>query len=112
MSNREKSETMQNNKEMLDRCRASVEQKLGWGDSGQWTNADFEGLSEKILAETGVSLSTSTLKRLWGRVKYDSTPQAATLNALARFVGYDDYRDLATDYEKKRMRKRGNQGAN
>lgn len=85
---------MQIDKSLLARCRTLVEAKLGWGDSKEWSNADFEALSEKILEETGVSLSVSTLKRLWGRVKYSSKPQAATLNALAQFIGHTSYRDF------------------
>lgn len=85
---------MQIDKLLLARCRTLVEAKLGWGDSKEWSNADFEALSENILEETGVSLSVSTLKRLWGRIKYASKPQAATLNALAQFVGYASYRDF------------------
>ena len=92
---------MQYDKDLLAQCCALVEKKLSWGDSQQWTNNDFELLGEKIRAETGVSLSTSTLKRLWGRVKYDSTPQLATLNALARFAGYGTFRELAEALEKK-----------
>jgi len=74
------------------RCRRLIEQKVGWGDSDQWQNRDFELLSEQILLETGVSLSVSTLKRLWGRVRYDSVPTPTTLDTLARFVGYDSWR--------------------
>ncbi len=90
---------MQNDKVLLTHCCALIEKKLGWGESERWTNADFEVLSEKIQVETGVSLSTSTLKRLWGRVRYSSTPQAATLNALAQFAGYPSYRDFALSQE-------------
>jgi hypothetical protein len=39
-------------------------------------------------------LSVSTLKRLWGKVPYTSSPQAATLNALANFIGYPSFRDF------------------
>lgn len=74
------------------RCRRLIEQKVGWGNSEQWQNRDFEQLSEQILLETGVSLSVSTLKRLWGRVRYDSVPTPTTLDTLARFVGYDSWR--------------------
>lgn len=76
------------------RCRRLVEQKVGWGNSDHWQNRDFEQLSEQILAETGVSLSVTTLKRLWGRVRYDSTPNPTTLDTLAQFVGYDNWRTL------------------
>lgn len=91
---------MKIDKSLVAHCRALVEKKLDWGESQHWTNVDFEVLSEKILEETNTSLSTSTLKRLWGRVKYSSTPQAATLNALARFAGYSSYRDFELAHDK------------
>jgi hypothetical protein len=75
-------------------CRRLIEQKVGWGSSEHWQNRDFEQLGEQILVETGVSLSISTLKRLWGRIRYDSSPNATTLDALARFAGYDSWRVL------------------
>lgn len=80
-------------------CRRLVEQKLGWGDSSRWTSSDFETLSETIFAETTVSLSASTLKRIWGKVRYESAPQPATLNALARFAGYAGFRELEMTYK-------------
>ncbi len=94
---------MQYDKDLLAQCCTLVEKKLGWGDSQRWTNADFELLGEKIRDETGVRLSTSTLKRLWGRVKYDSIPQVTTLNALARFAGYGTFRELAEVLEEEEM---------
>ncbi|WP_192347127.1 hypothetical protein [Algoriphagus sp. Y33] len=76
----------------LKKCLALIEENLGWGDSQHWKNSDFELLSEKIFSKTGVNLSTSTLRRLWGKVKYESEPQITTLNALAKFVGFDSFR--------------------
>jgi hypothetical protein len=83
---------MNSEEEHLNRCRILIEQKLAWGNSGAWQNQDFEALSEKIFAATKVSLSSSTLKRLWGKVRYQSTPNLATLNTLAQFVGYENWR--------------------
>jgi hypothetical protein len=91
---------MQYDERLFAQCRKQIEAKLGWGDSTGWTNADFETLSERILSETGVNLSTSTLKRLWGKVKYDSVPQAATMNALARFAGYENFREFEATHKK------------
>lgn len=91
---------MQQDEHLLLLCRNLIEAKLGWGESKGWTNGDFEMLSEKILSETGVNLSTSTLKRLWGKVKYESVPQVATLNALARFAGYESFRDFELAHNK------------
>ena len=74
------------------KARLLAEQTLGWGDSGEWSDLDFEKLSQHIFEKTGTMLSITTLKRLWGRVKYDSSPNAATLNVIAKFVEFDDWR--------------------
>lgn len=76
----------------LKKCRHLIEEKLAWGSSECWQNQDFENLSERIFEETRIQLSTSTLKRLWGKIPYDSTPNLGTLNALAQFAGYDNWR--------------------
>lgn len=74
------------------KCRELIEGKLGWGKSANWQNQDFENLGEKIFEETKVLLSGSTLKRIWGKVRYESTPNLSTLNALAQFAGYENWR--------------------
>lgn len=76
----------------IRQCRQGIENRLGWGKSEQWTNQDFIRLSELIFQETGVNLSATTLKRIWGKVKYESVPQTTTLNVLAQFAGYPDWR--------------------
>ncbi|MEJ0030224.1 MAG: hypothetical protein WDO15_07580 [Bacteroidota bacterium] len=45
-------------------------------------------------------MSISTLKRIWGKVKYDNSPTAATLNALANFLGYASWRDFESEQGK------------
>ncbi len=79
--------------EALPRCLRQIEAKTGWGPGEAWSTADFERLGEQIAGETGVSLSVTTLKRVWGRVKYVSAPTETTLNALAAFAGYANWRD-------------------
>jgi len=79
---------------LKETCKRLIEEKLGWGGSGQWTNQDFDLLSEKIYEVTGVALSQTTLKRIWGKVKYDSAPTVTTLNTLAKFVGFENWRDF------------------
>ncbi|GGH22318.1 hypothetical protein ACN9ML_02200 [Dyadobacter endophyticus] len=76
----------------LQRCKAVIEDKLGWGPGDGWQTVDFENLSELVLNETGVSLSTSTLRRIWGRAEYNHLPSGTTLNTLARFAGSSDWR--------------------
>ena len=72
-------------------CLQLIEQKLGWGSSADWATQDFERLSEKIALQTGVMLSISTLKRIWGKVKYESAPTLSTLNALASFLDHENW---------------------
>jgi len=74
--------------------RELAEQVLGWDDSSNWGDYDFEKLSEQIFEKTNTQLSVSTLKRIWGKVKYDNTPTVITLNALALFLGFADWRQF------------------
>lgn len=80
--------------EVIRVCLQQIEDALAWGSSENWSNYDFEKLSEAIFEKTKVRLSTTTLKRVWGRIKYDHAPNTATLNTLARFAGYNDWRNF------------------
>ncbi|WP_211221700.1 hypothetical protein [Spirosoma panaciterrae] len=83
----------------LLRCKQLIEQKLDWGAVETWTSADFENLQQRILDETGVSLSASTLRRIWGRVDYQHLPSGTTLNTLAQFAGFADWRQFVRSQE-------------
>jgi hypothetical protein len=84
----------------ISKCRALIEEKLGWGKSSDWQNQDFENLSERIFEETKMLLSSSTLKRIWGKVRYESTPNMSTLNALSQFADYQNWRAFkASDFQ-------------
>ena len=93
---------MQLEQNQISRCIEAIEAKLGWGKGDQWTHQDFLNLSERILEETGEPLSYITLKRLWGKVTYNSLPNTNTLNTLARFVGYDSWRSFQQKQNKKK----------
>lgn len=71
-----------------------IESRWNRGAAADWNDRDFARLSEDIWQQTGYSISISTLKRTWGRVKSNSRPSAATLDVLAQFAGYEDYRDF------------------
>lgn len=57
------------------------------------TPKDFDYLSEYIYETQRQKLSATTLKRMWGYLTDNSSPRLATLNLLARFVGYADWYD-------------------
>lgn len=76
----------------LDLCKTLIEEKLGWGPSANWTTQDFEELSIRIQDSTEQVISSTTLKRLWGRVAYDNKPSRHSLDTLALFLEYDSWR--------------------
>ncbi|WP_295117439.1 hypothetical protein [uncultured Chitinophaga sp.] len=61
------------------------------GAASDWTPYDFNKLSDAIFERTDVRLSVTTLKRIFGRLKYDSAPTLSTLNTLAQFAGHADW---------------------
>jgi hypothetical protein len=76
----------------INQCLDEIEAKLGWGKREEWRNYDFEKLSAAIFEHTDVTLSVSTLRRLFGKVLYTNIPALHTLNTLAQFAGYADWR--------------------
>ena len=58
------------------------------------TPKDFMFLHEQVFARTHVMLSVTTLKRVWGYVSYDHAPSLRTLNTLAQFLGFQDYKQF------------------
>lgn len=88
------------NQELKD-CLVKIEKKLGWGKSSGWSSYDFEKLSDNIHQGTGMKLSANTLKRIWGRLNYESDPSTTTLNILAQYLGFDDWRTFITKKESK-----------
>jgi hypothetical protein len=78
----------------IRKCLDLIETQFNRGKSADWTTYDFEKLSEAILEQTGVTLSLTTLKRIWGKLPYNNIPATTTLNTLAQFSGYKDWRDF------------------
>lgn len=55
------------------------------------TPTEFNELSSQIYLKTKARISVSSIKRLWGYVKYDNFPSRTTLNILARFNDFKDW---------------------
>lgn len=86
--------TMNHDTEYLELCKKLIAEKLNWRPSEEWRNYEFTELSDKILDATGVNLSPTTLKRVFGKLKYASLPSSSTLNALAAFLGFESWMDF------------------
>ncbi|MDE7145310.1 MAG: hypothetical protein K2O30_04065 [Duncaniella sp.] len=88
---------MGDNKDFQDNIlslRREVERKA---NRAVKTPADFEFLSEAINALTHLTVSPSTLKRVWGYINdvgASYRPGNYTLRALARYVGYLEFEDF------------------
>ncbi len=81
----------------IRRCLLKIEKKLRWGTAEHWPNSKFIELSSHIGKKTGITISSSSLKRLYGRAKTykkDSRPQIETKNALAIFLDYRNWDDF------------------
>lgn len=79
---------------LIRQLKRLFEEKTGWGDSDQWNNQDFLELSVMIFDQTGIALSHVTLKRIWGKVRYESLPHTSTLNTIVQFLGYRNWREF------------------
>jgi hypothetical protein len=85
---------------LIRQVKRLYEEMTGWGDSDLWSNQDFLELSEMIFDRTGMALSHVTLKRIWGKVRYESLPHTNTLNTIVQFLGYPNWREFRVSIEK------------
>lgn len=85
----------------LQTCLELIEDQLDWPGSHEWQNGHFEQLSQKIFDKTHTKLSAVTLKRVWGKVAYDSSPSMSTLDALAGFLDFSNWIDFQESISKK-----------
>ncbi len=65
--------------------------------------ADCYRLALEIKAETGMSVSETTLKRVFGFASSVHQPSTYTLNALAEYCGFTSWEDFYTDVEQEKL---------
>lgn len=83
---------------ILDALRNDVSRRYGKRIE---TATDFSKLSETILDSKAGYISPSTLKRFWGYVRDNYTnKRQSTLDTLARYIGYDNFRHYAATIER------------
>lgn len=91
--------------EYLKYCLEKIEESLGWKPSAAWKESDFIKLSEIITQKANISISSHTLKRLFGKIKYKKyyNPQQATKDALAKFLEYSDWEAFVFSIKKEKQ---------
>ena len=78
-------------------CRA-VEQKI---QMSMLRPRDFVVLSRSIARDVGDTLSSTTLKRIWGYLSDGTRPQWSSLSVLARYVGFSSWAKFHHYYHSK-----------
>ncbi len=63
------------------------------------TSTDFDTLEASIGEVLGDTVSSATLKRIWGYVAQHPLPRISTLDLLARYTGRKDYRTLCMELQ-------------
>ena len=83
-------------KKYLEICLNEIEKKLNRGSRKEWTDPDFIELRNNIYERSEISISTHTLKRLFGKIKYKNfyNPQHATRVAIAKYLGFESWEDF------------------
>ncbi len=74
-------------------CIQQIEGCYADTQKGAWRQRELERFQRDLSDRTGVRLSLSTLKRLW-KNQFAQLPHAATLDALAQFLDYQDWHDF------------------
>lgn len=78
------------NQEIIRRIEEKFGKKLEY-------SCDCEALSEAIREETGQRIAVATLKRMTGFASQQCNPHLSTMDILARYVGYPNYKLLAKE---------------
>ena len=90
-----KQKMTQDRKRHIENLKKEVASKFG---RTLETAADFDTLSMAIQQSISETVSPSTLKRVFGYVKYNAEPSATTLSILSRYVGYAGWSDFCRDF--------------
>jgi hypothetical protein len=78
--------------ELVRACLEEIYRQNGYDDMAAPAYRDHEHVSHQIEAKTATLISVSTLKRLLN-AEFSRIPQAATLHALAQYLGYPSWQE-------------------
>ena len=91
---------------MLSRAiKDKVEQKYG---STVRYPVECDALAEDISKATGRSISSSTIKRLWGFIEGASAARSYTLDTVAEYCGHSCFDDLIESFNPEKKEQKSN----
>lgn len=79
--------------------RELLEERKDWGPIASWRYTEFRQLSEELTDLTGVSVSYMTLIRIFQKEDFKRSPQLATLDALAKYLDFEDWETFCRQQE-------------
>ena len=82
-----------NERDLVLLCMSELCKSAGFADTSQLVQRDLEFLCDSIDSKTGVLISLSTMRRLLNG-QFARLPQVATLNAMATYIGYQNWQDF------------------
>ena len=82
-----------NERDLVLLCMSDLCKSAGFADTSQLVQRDLEFLCDSIDSKTGVLISLSTMRRLLNG-QFARLPQVATLNAMATYIGYQNWQDF------------------
>src|SRR6478736_4235864 len=82
-------------KELVRLCLDELCSKMQYVDRSKISQSDLEHLCYLIEENTKTVISVSTIKRIFVE-KFERLPQAATLDALTKFLGYSGWQNFKT----------------
>lgn len=77
-------------RELVKKSMTELCTKAGFADCHNLVQRDLEFICDSIESKTGILISLSTIKRLLNG-QFSRLPQVATLNAIAMFLGYQNW---------------------
>lgn len=80
--------------QLVKKYLKELEKSFNHGPSINWTDKEYRILNQEIQDKTQINISTHTLKRIFGKLKYKDgkiTSRQSTLDALAQYLDYKDW---------------------
>ncbi len=96
----------QSDQDLLEQIKKQIEVASGLGWGTDWVQKDYDFLVFFIEDQTGVSLSLSTIKRIW-RKGYRRLPHISTLDVLSQLAYKKDWLALKKDWLEQGPEKQG-----
>ena len=81
-----------NDQEIIKESLFVIAKRLGYSNIDRITQRDYDHISDQISEQTGILISSSTVKRLMNG-KFSRMPQVATLNAIAVQLGFKTWQE-------------------